>query len=223
MPGPLARSTLFLAVPAVAVLAVVGGLALRVAGLVTLLVAAGLVGVTAAGMVRETPGRRRGAALDAGVRAAGWTAGTLLAVAGLGVLAGASVTVLVVGVVAVVVVAVRLRRVGRSGRPAVRAVPPSDPAAPARAPSRQAGGPALLMPAVGGMSARALGEEWVRTAALLDARLDAVLRRAIVARREAVLDELERRDPAGFARWLAEGAAAGSDPAEHVRDRPAAA
>jgi hypothetical protein len=38
-----------------------------------------------------------------------------------------------------------------------------------------------------------------------------------VQRRVAALDELERRDPAGFARWLAAGATAGSNPAQYLR------
>ncbi len=40
--------------------------------------------------------------------------------------------------------------------------------------------------------------------------------------REAYLDEIERRDPRGFARWLESGARAGSDPAKFLtpRDHP---
>ncbi len=40
--------------------------------------------------------------------------------------------------------------------------------------------------------------------------------------RERYLDELERRDPRGFARWLSSGARAGSDPAKFLttRDHP---
>lgn len=224
MPGPLARPALVLAVAVAAVLAVVGGLALRGPGVLTLLVTAAVVGVTAAGMAREVPGARRGAALDAGARAAGWTAGGLLVVAGLGALAGGLVTVLVAGSVVVVLLAARVRRAAR--RTAGRAVPASPAPAPAQPPSAPRPGPSegpmLLLPPVGGLSARALGEEWLRTAALLDPRLDPVLRRAVVARRESVLDELERRDPAGFARWLADLPVPTSNPADHVRDLPAA-
>jgi hypothetical protein len=215
VPTPLLRSALVVVVPAAAALAVVGALALRVPGLVALLVAAALVGATTAGMVAEAPGGRRGAALDAGVRAAGWTAGALLVVAGLSALAGGLVAVLVGAAVAGVVVAVRLRRgrtpQGRTGRPA-----------PVRPLPVRSEGPTLLMPPVGGLPTRALGDEWLRSTVLLTARLDPVVRRALVARREAVLDELERRDPGGFARWLADGPLPGSDPAAHVRDFPAA-
>ncbi len=40
--------------------------------------------------------------------------------------------------------------------------------------------------------------------------------------REAYLDEIEPRDPRGFARWLDSGARAGSDPAKFLtaRDHP---
>jgi hypothetical protein len=41
----------------------------------------------------------------------------------------------------------------------------------------------------------------------------------ITRARAALLDELERRDPAGFTRWLAAGARASSDPARHLLDR----
>ena len=51
-------------------------------------------------------------------------------------------------------------------------------------------------------------------------RLDAAARAALVARREEALDELERRDPAGFARWLAAGPTLASDPAGYVHGGP---
>jgi hypothetical protein len=48
------------------------------------------------------------------------------------------------------------------------------------------------------------------------------VRHALVDRRLQALDELERRDPAGFARWLADGATVDSDPARYVSSDPAA-
>jgi hypothetical protein len=75
---------------------------------------------------------------------------------------------------------------------------------------------------VTGLSTAALGQEWLRTTAALAGRLGATARRSIVDRREATLDELERRDPVGFARWMAGGPAPGSDPAEYVQDGPVA-
>ena len=61
-----------------------------------------------------------------------------------------------------------------------------------------------------------------RTAALLEASTDPGVRRSVVDRRESILDELERRDGTGFARWLADGPSLSSNPADHVRDLPAA-
>jgi hypothetical protein len=60
------------------------------------------------------------------------------------------------------------------------------------------------------------------TADLLAARIDPALRGAVAERREAILDELERRDGSGFAQWLAVGPSPSSNPADHERDLPAA-
>jgi antibiotic biosynthesis monooxygenase (ABM) superfamily enzyme len=57
----------------------------------------------------------------------------------------------------------------------------------------------------------------VTTSAALATSLDPRSRAAIVRRREAVLDELERRDPAGFARWLASGPLSATDPSRFLR------
>ena len=48
----------------------------------------------------------------------------------------------------------------------------------------------------------------------LAGRLEPVVHESLVRRREDALDELERRDPVGFARWLAAGPVPGSDPAD---------
>jgi hypothetical protein len=72
---------------------------------------------------------------------------------------------------------------------------------------------------VAALSTRALGQEWVRTTAALAGRLSPAARASLVGRREEALDELERRDSDGFARWLVAGP--GSDPADFVRDGPA--
>ena len=50
-------------------------------------------------------------------------------------------------------------------------------------------------------------------------------RAMLVAARQGYLDELERRDPEGFQRWLDAGAGPSSDPSQYLRtvgDRPAA-
>jgi hypothetical protein len=66
-----------------------------------------------------------------------------------------------------------------------------------------------------------LGDEWLYTTAALAGGLDPATRQSLVHRREAVLDELERRDPEGFLRWLAAGPTPGSNPADVVRGGPA--
>ena len=58
------------------------------------------------------------------------------------------------------------------------------------------------------------------TAALAETR-EPVARQRLVRRRQEALDELERRDPEGFARWLSAGATVDSDPAEYVSGDPA--
>jgi hypothetical protein len=59
-----------------------------------------------------------------------------------------------------------------------------------------------------------LTREWLRSTAALARRLEPATRQAIVRRREECLDELERRDPEGFTRWLLAGP--GADPARFV-------
>jgi hypothetical protein len=208
------------------VLAVAGGLALRGPGLIGVGLAATLAACTAAGIARESPARTRGSALEAAVWAAGCTAGLVLVVAGIATLAGDAAAVLAVaaGVLAFLVVR------GVRGR---RASSGSGAAGPLRSRSAGAGrGPTAPAPApvahvdrflrpVTALSTRALGEEWLRTTAALAGPLAPTARQALVARREEALDELELRDSDGFARWLAAGPTAGSDPADFVRGGPA--
>ena len=208
------------------VFALAGGLALRGPGLIGVGLAATLAACTAAGMARESPAHTRGSVFEAAVWAAGCTAGVVLVVAGIATLAGDAAAVLAVaaGVVAFLVVR------GLRGR---RARPGSGGTAPLR--SWSAGGerrPAALDPAtaahvdwfqrpVTALTTQALGDEWVRTTAALAGRLAPAARQAVVTRREEALDELERRDPDGFARWLFAGATQDSDPAAFVRGGPA--
>lgn len=84
-----------------------------------------------------------------------------------------------------------------------------------RAPTAPADLPVLTP--VADLSTGALGREWLRTAGALGAELEPGTRQHVVRRRQDTLDELERRDPAGFARWLADGARVDSDPATWVR------
>src|SRR3954468_10467736 len=215
---PVTRVLLGGALLSAGVLAVVGGLAIGGPGLVGVGLAAALAGCTAAGIAREAPGRGRGTVLEAAVWAACCTAGVVLVVTGVSTVAGGAVAAVVV-LAALAVVAVRWARSQRRRTPAtpehgegrrLRVRPP--PAPP--------GGARRLRP-VSTLSTRALGDEWVRTTAALAGRLSPTARAALVRRREEPLDELERRDPQGFAKWLAAGPASGSDPADYVRGGPA--
>ena len=206
-------------------LAVVGGLGLRGAGLVAVGVAAMLAASTAVGITRDEPGADRRAVVEAAVQAAAWTTGILLVLGGVATLVGGLVALLtgVVGCLAWLLV-----RLGRSWTP-------HRPARPSAISSPPLGADVLLLPPreetgrsapdgspspLSAVPTAALGQEWLRTTDALAGRLSATERAALVRRREETLDELERRDPAGFARWLAEGAAPGSDPAGYVRGRP---
>ena len=200
------------------VLAVVGGLAIGGPGLVGVGLAAALAGCTAAGIAREAPGRRRGTVLEAAVWAACCTAGVVLVVSGVNTVAG-GVAAAVVVMAALAVVAVRWASIQRRQKTA---------AAERGGVLRLPVGPSPTLPAgdramrpVAALSTRALGDEWLRTTASLAGRLSPAARAALVRRREETLDELELRDPEGFAKWLAAGPASGSDPADYVRGGPA--
>jgi hypothetical protein len=97
---------------------------------------------------------------------------------------------------------------------------PDRPVAPAGHGSPAAGTARLTSP-VTDLPTAALGREWLRTTAALAGRLEPAARESIVRRRQEALDELERRDADGFARWLAAGPAPGSDPADFVHGDPA--
>ena len=194
-----------------AALAAVGGVSLGGTGLGAVAVAAVVTACLAAGIAREgdAPDPRQ-AAVDAAWRTAVGTVATLLVLSGSVVVAGAAVTALVV-VSALVVLLVRWAlRSARSDRRATAAPRPGGDL-------RRVG-----QTPVPGMSVQALGEEWVHTSAALAVSRDPVVRQELVRRRHEVLDELERRDPAGFARWLDRGATVDSDPAEYVSGDPAA-
>ena len=205
--GPLPRFVFGLGVVVGGVLAVVGGLALRPPGLVAVGLAAVVAACLAAGVARESrPGRP--AVVDAAWKAGATTVVVLLVLSGTAVLGGAVLTLMVAGTAAAA------WTVGWVVR-AQRAAP-----APAVAPARQ---PSFPLPPVSSLSTGDLGQEWIRTTTALNGRLDARTREAIVVRRQETLDELERRDPDGFARWLAGLPLAGSDPSGDLRHGDAAA
>jgi hypothetical protein len=205
--GPLPRLLFWTGAVAGAGLAVVGGLALRPAGLVAVGLAAMVSACLAAGVVRESrPGQQ--AVVDAAWKAGAATVAVLLVLSGTAVLGGAVLTLMVAAVAAGTWTVVWLVR--------------SSPRTPASAVAgdRQ---PAAPLPPVSSLPTEALGQEWVRTTAALSGPLDARTREAIVVRRQQTLDELERRDPDGFARWLSGLPLAGSDPSGDLKHGDAAA
>ena len=204
-------------------LAVAGGLALRGPEVVAVGVAGVLAGCMAAGIARESPAATRTRSpLEAAASVGATTVGILLIVGGIAALAGGAVAALAVfGVVVVVLV-------GRLARGRGPAAPSTAGGSAARHPSTAVAPPARpgvaelssLLPPVTVLTTAELGEEWTRTSAVLAAPLAAAARQALVMRREETLDELERRDPAGFARWLAAGPTLSSDPSGYVHGGP---
>jgi hypothetical protein len=190
-------------------LAVTGGLALRAPELVAVGVAGTLAACMAAGIAREAPGNPTRSALEAAAAAAGATVVALLVIAGIAVLAGG-------GAVALALVGCVLGfLLVRAARRRPRAVPQAPTVRPA--PTSVVRWPPVEHP-VAVLSTPELGQEWLRTSAVLATRLHPAVRHTIVARRQETLDELERRDPRGFGHWLAGGS--GGDPAEFVRGGP---
>lgn len=226
--APLRRLLVWAGVLLCGVLAVTGGLALRGPEVVAVGVAGVLAGCMAGGIARESPaGRRTRSTVEAAASVGATTVAVLLVVAGSAALAGGAVTTLAVGAVLLAVLVSRLARgrgtaAGAAGWPAA----PGHPAVPTLHPQprpaarREAADLAGLLPPVSLLTTVELGQEWMRTSAILAGLLAAPARAALVARREETLDELERRDPAGFARWLAAGPTPSSDPAGYVQGGP---
>jgi len=220
--GLLARLVAWLGILCLGVLAVLGGLGLEPAGRVAVGVAGLLAAAIAVGVTRDLPRADRRPATESAVQAAAWTVGGLLLLAGVAALVGGVMAVLLGAAAVGTWLVVRATR------------PPARPAAtPAPVSWPWTGTEVLLLPVPPGTPVRAgdasrlptlstteLGREWVRTTAALGGRLSPVERQALVRRREETLDELERRDPVGFARWLADGPAVGTDPADYVHGRP---
>jgi hypothetical protein len=231
----LARACSLLALLLVGGLAVVGGVSLHGAGVLAVALAGVVAGCLGAGLARERPplpGRR--SAADAAWRAAIGTVATFLVLAGSAVVGGRAAPVLVVGCLGVLGLAWWARRRASAIAPASPAPPPGaafPPAPPSArrglhpsgrgtAPSGEP--PAAALPPAAGLPVEELSREWRRTAAVLESAGDAATRAQVVRRRGEVLDELERRDPAGFASWLANGASSDDYPVRHLRGDSAA-
>ncbi|MGY1635747.1 hypothetical protein ACI78V_03735 [Geodermatophilus sp. SYSU D00742] len=200
--GPLARLLLGVGLLVGGGFVAVGGLALPPTGLVAVGIAAVVSGCLAAGIARESSGQDRRRTVEAAWQAAVATVVVLLVLSGSAVLGGALLTLLVAGAGVAAGLAVWMVH----SRPATVAVRPAEPPVAA-----------VTSSPVSALSTGELGREWVRTTAALAGPLDAATRQVIVARRQETLDELERRDPAGFARWLAAVPQPGSDPAGYLR------
>jgi hypothetical protein len=207
----LTRSALAVLVLVLAVLAALGGVSMGGSGLVAVVLAAIVTACLAAGIVRDGGSPRpRQAAVDIAWRAAVGTVAVLLVLSGCVVLAGGALTALLAGLaVGAVLVRWAVRAAGGTSRSAGATVLPLP-------------GSATEIRPVRSLTVEALGREWLRTSAALAQARDATVRHALVERREEALDELERRDPAGFRRWLAEGATVDSDPARYVSGDPTA-
>jgi hypothetical protein len=209
-------------------LGVLGGLSLRGPGLVAVGLAAALAACTAAGIARESSRNDRRTTIEAAVQASAWTVGVLLVLSGIAALAGGGVAALVVGA-ALAGWLVRAALRSRPARPAAPAPPVASspggagvlflPVPPAEIPGFSADPHSASRP-VWTLPTPALGQDWLDTTAALAGRLDPAARASLVNRREEVLDELERRDPDGFAQWLAVGPDRGGDPADYVRGGP---
>jgi hypothetical protein len=225
---PLARIALGVGAVLAGMVALAGCIALGGAGLIAVAVAVGVSATLAAGVARESPGGDRSAVREAAWRTGAGTLAVLLLIAGTAALAGGVIAALVTGLGAVAALLRWLQRPGRTRRIAGRWSASAGPAragGPVQAPAPW--GPVAAVPPVparetwsapvSALPTSALGREWLRTTAALAGRLDPAARQAIVRRRQEALDELEQRDAAGFARWLATGPAAGSDPASWVR------
>lgn len=228
VPGSFARVLAVTAMLAAGAVAAVGGLALRPPGVVAVGVAGLLAGLTAAAIARDAPGHCVRRTLEAAAVGAAATVAVLLMVSGTAALAGAAgVALLLLAMAGAWLVRAWLRGRERPGTgispPAAGLLRPGPAGQPDAAGSPAQTAPvAWLLRPVSGLSTAALGDEWVHTTAALSGPLAPSVRRAIVERREEALDELERRDPVGFARWMAAGPEPASDPAQFVRGGPAA-
>jgi hypothetical protein len=213
--GPIFRVVSGVLALGAAALAVAGGIELHGSGLIAVAVAGALAGCLALGIAREAPGADRRSTTDAAVQTAGWTIAALLVLSGTAlVLGGVAAALAGVGLV-VGLVLYALVRVSRANRSAARGAG-TPGAAPTAAHVVRLEAAAEATGPVCDLSTRELGREWLRTGRLLTGGLRPADRVAVVRRRQEALDELELRDPAGFARWLAAGADMTSDPADYV-------
>jgi hypothetical protein len=150
-------------------------------------------------------------------KAAAGAVAIIMIVTGAGVVGGGVLVALVVGAALVAggvgpLLRVRQERRSAGHRPAAAA-----PGATVDVSVRLTGLLEVSPPPVSLLPTVALGREWVRTSEALQTRLEPAAQQVVVRRRQDVLDELERRDPAGFARWLIAAPHGNDDPAAFVQ------
>jgi hypothetical protein len=220
--GPLA----VVGLTAAGLVAVVGGLALRGPGLVAVAVAGVLAACLGWGTARESNATNRRSNTETAVLAAAWTVGVLLVLSGASVLAGGVAAAILAGGAAVLAIGLWIARTPKEGSAKAPAPTASGNVAAPVAPLRPT--TARLQPPVTGPSAvrpvtelstEELGREWLEGTAALAGQLEPATRTSLVRRRQDALDELERRDPDGFLRWLTTGPVLERDPARFVRGR----
>jgi hypothetical protein len=216
--GPVVRVLIGLGLVGGAVIALAGTIVLHGIVLVVALLTAGLAACVAYAARDGAGACGRAGAVEAAWKAAAATVSVIFLVTGVVVLAGGAVAALVSGLAVVTGGAVWLlttRRARHAGARTPGAAPVTDDGDPA--PGLAAAWLSHRQPPVSLLPTSVLGSEWLQTSSALACPVEPAARQEIIRRRQETLDELERRDPAGFARWLAAGAATDSDPAAFVR------
>jgi hypothetical protein len=212
--GPVLRSLVGLGLVCATFLALASSVVLHGADVVVVLLGAGLAACV--GYMLNDDGRP--AAVERACKAAAATVAVIVLFTGVAVLAGGAVATLVsLAAVATggALYVLKTRRAGRDGARALAAAPVTDAGKSSSALAASWVSP--WQPPVSLLGTSDLGIEWLRTTSALASPVESAARQQIVRRRQETLDELERRDPAGFARWLVAGAATDSDPATFVR------
>jgi hypothetical protein len=219
---PIQGPLVVIALTGAGLVAVVGGLALRGPGLVAVAVAGALAACLGWGTARESTAPTRRSNTEAAVLAAAWTVGALLVLSGTSVLAGGVTAAALAGGSAVVAIGLWIARTSKDVAPPAPTAHGNTvaPLAPLRSEApRPLTTPRADLPPVAMLTTEQLGREWLEGTTTLAGRLEPAVRTAMVRRRQEALDELERRDPEGFLRWLTTGPVLDRDPAPFVRGR----
>lgn len=191
----------------------VGALAIPPSGIASTVIVAALVGnlarIPACGQDENA-----GSSTGRGVLAGATTAGGVLFVAGLVALlgAGAAVVLAVLGAATSLLYWHWRSLTGSASRQDI-ATPPDIAEQSAIAAATTPGQDSIRQ-----MSTQELCLAWRKSFSQLQHAPVGPAREHIVNMRSSYLDEIERRDPDGFARWLHTGARAGSDPSRYVAD-----